>query len=303
MSTQESVMPSLASGYFGFRHTVGSALKTLSGLGLPASRITIRMAGPGYPSRWVVAQDPPAGTALAGGGPITLSVAGLGFFHALPVGMWDRGGEREPGTQEIFELLDDPIQKASHFIREGAGLFALRPDNLDACGRWISLFGLTPDDWPTETWHSLSLLLPSLQELAATRHGVSLIFRLLLDLAVSEIRYFPAVRLLPPDDWSLLADRASRLGVDCIVGDRVEDFSGVLVVIGPVSLHEYFDHQRGERRALLSRVLDLAMSCHRHCRVSWLVLDPARAPRLGYEAENARLGINSHLGRPVAAAP
>jgi hypothetical protein len=303
MSAQESVMPSLASGYFGFRHTVGSALKVLSGLGLPASRITIRMAGLGYPSRWVVAQDPPAGTALSGSALITLSVAGLGFFHALPVGMWDRGGEQEPGTQEIFELLDDPIQKAAHFIREGAGLFELHPDNLDACSRWIALFGLTPEDWPTRTWYSLSLLLPSLQELAGTRHGVSLIFRLLLDLAINEIRHFPAVRLLPSDDWSLLADRASRLGVDCIVGDRVEDFSGALVVIGPVSLQEYFDHQRGERRALLSRVLDLAISCHRHCRVSWLVLDPTRAPRLGYEAENARLGINSHLGRPVAAAP
>jgi len=40
------------------------------------------------------------------------------------------------------------------------------------------------------------------------------------------------------------------------------------------------------------------MSCQRKCRVTWLVEDRAKAPRLGFEVENARLGINSHLGQP-----
>jgi hypothetical protein len=296
MTDKAVVMPSFAAGFFGFRHTVSSALEVLAALGVPASRVTLRMAGLGDPSRWIVEQDPRAGTTLDGSVMITLSVAGPGYFHALPVGMWDRGAERELGTKEVVELLDDPLQKATHWMREGARLFELRPDNLAACGRWISLFGLNPDDWPTETWYNLSLLLPSIQELAATRHGIPLIFQLLLQLPVKEIAYFPSVRRLESQQRSLVGDRACRLGVDCIVGDRVDDLAGLELVIGPVTLAQYYDHQRGERRALLSRVLDLSVSCHRRCRVAWTVLDASRPPRLGCETENARLGINSHLG-------
>ena len=303
MTTDGSVMPALVSGFFGFRHTVGSALEVLSGLGVPASRITIRMAGAGYPSRWVVQQDPAPGTPLDSGVSIALSIAGLGYYHALPVGMWDRGGEREIGTQEIVELLDDPVQKAAHWVREGARLFELNPGNLTACARWISLFGLNPDEWRQDALYDLALLLPSIQELAATTHGIPLIFKLLLRLPVQEIGYYPSVRYLPPDEWSLVGHRSSRLGVDCIVGNQMEDLAGVRIVVGPVTLEQYYAHEHGDRRALLSRVLDLSMSCHRDCRVAWSVLDAARPPRLGFEAENARLGINSHLGALLAAAP
>lgn len=300
MSDHNPVMPCLETGFFGFHHTVDSALKVLSELGVSASRITLRMDGRGLPSRWVVAQDPPPGGDLGPGVSVSLSVAGLGYFHALPVGMWDKGGEDGPGTREIMELLDDPLQKATHWIREGARLFDIQPDNLNACSRWISLFGLTPEDWPTEIWYNLSLILPSLQQLAATERGIELIFHLLLQLPVNEIRYFPSFRKLPEHDLSLLADRYCRLGVDSIVGDRVEDLAGVLLEVGPVALTTYYEYQQDEKKRLFTEVLDLCMSCQRKCRVKWVVLDPVKSPRLGYEAQNARLGINTHLGRLAA---
>ena len=295
------VMPCLESGFFGFHHTVDSALKILSEMGVSASRITLRMDGRGLPSRWVVAQDPLPGSELGPGVNVTLSVAGLGYFHALPVGMWDKGGEDGPGTREIMELLDDPLQKATHWIREGARLFDIQPDNLAACSRWISLFGLVPEEWPPETWYNLSLVLPSLQQLAATERGISLIFRLLLQLPVKEVRYFPSFRKLPKNDWSLLGDESCRLGVDCIVGNHVDDLAGVSLGVGPVSLDTYYEYQKEEKIRLFRAVLDLSMSCQRACRVSWSVLDAKKAPRLGYEAENSRLGINSHLGRLAVA--
>jgi hypothetical protein len=294
------VMPCLESGFFGFHHTVDSALKVLSELGVSPSRITLRMDGRGLPSRWVVAQDPQPGNDLGPGISVSLSIAGLGYFHALPVGMWDKGGDDGPGTREILELIDDPLQKATHWIREGARLFDIQPDNLTACSRWISLFGLTPDDWPQEIWYNLSLLLPSLQELAATERGIGLIFQLSLQLPVNEIRYFPTFRKLPENDLSLLADRYCRLGVDSIVGDRVEDLAGVLLEVGPVALETYYAYQQYEKRQLFNQVLDLCMSCQRKCRVKWVVLDQNKSPRLGYEAQNARLGINSHLGQLAA---
>jgi hypothetical protein len=301
MTMPHRVMPSLALGSHGFHHTVSSALQVLDDIGVPPSRITLRMMGAGYPSRWVMDQDPPAGSVLAAGDTVTLSIAGLGYFHALPVGMWDRGGEREIGTFELVELFDDPIQKAAHWIRDGARLFELRPENLAACGRWISLFGLDPDAWPTDVWYDLALLLPSIQDLAATAHGIPFVLQLLLQLPVRTIEFFPTVRRLPDEDCSLIGERFSLLGVDCIVGNRVEDLAGVRIVLGPVELRQYDDYQHGGRRALLSRVLDLATSCHRQCRVSWSVLNADRGPRLGCETENARLGVNSHLGAHAAA--
>lgn len=294
-------MPCFDSGFFGFHHTVDSALQVLAEMGVSASRVTLRMAGRGYPSRWVVAQDPPAESELGPGLPVTLTIAGLGYFHALPVGMWDSGGENELGTHEILEVVDDPLQKAAHWVREGARLFDLQPENFEACSRWIALFGLEPDSWPPETWYNLALLLPSMEQLAATEHGVRLVFQLLLQLPVKEIRYFPAQRFLPEEELSLLGSRLCRLGVDCILGDEVEDLSGVWVVAGPIPLADYYEFQQPEKKRLVTSVLKLCMSGQRKYWLSWLVADPEKAPRLGIEVENARLGINSHLGRPVLA--
>ena len=298
MNDHSPIMPCFESGFFGFHHTVASALEVLARIGVSPSRISLRMAGRGYPSRWVVAQEPAPGAELGPGVMVKLSIAGLGYFHALPVGLWDKGGESNAGTQEILEALDDPLQKAGHWVREGARLFDLQPENIEACSRWVALFGLNPNDWPPETLYNLALLLPSMQQIAATERGIGAAFQLLLHLPVKEIRYFPAFRFLSEEEYSLLGDRFGRLGVDFVLGDEVEDLAGAWVVLGPVSLGDYYKYQQAENKRLVTSVLDLCMSCQRKAWVSWLVEDQARAPRLGFEVENARLGINSHLGRP-----
>jgi hypothetical protein len=228
---------------------------------------------------------------------IKLSIAGLGYFHALPVGMWDGGGERQLGTRQILEVLDDPLEKARHWVREGARIFDLQPDNLDACSRWIALFGLTPSDWPPESLYNLALILPSMQEIAATGKGIGMIFRLLLGVAVKEIHYFSTFRQLPEQGYSLLGDRFGRLGVDSILGDHIGDLDGMRITVGPISLEDYYRFQGREKKRLVSMVLDLCISSERKCCISWLVENPETAPRLGFEEENSRLGINSHLGR------
>jgi len=291
--------PNFSHPSHGFHHTVDSALDILFGLGVSPSRISIRMAGRGWPSYWVVDQVPPAGTALGPDVNVSLSVAGLGFFHALPVGMWDKGGEAELGTQEIVELFDDPIQKAAHWIREGARLFDIGLDNYPACSRWISLFGLNPDDWPTENWYNLALLLPTLQRLAGKEEGIRFALQLLFDLPLKELRRSPAYSYMDDEHLTLLARKASRLGVDCIVGDRVENVARLTVVIGPVPLNTYYNFREPENQRRLDSLLSLCMTCYQGYRISWLVLYPERAPHLGYEHENARLGINSHLGRDI----
>jgi hypothetical protein len=290
-------MPCLESPFFGFHHTVDSALELLAEMGVSSSRITIEMTGRGYPSRWILAQDPPPGAVLDWGTQIKLKVSGLGYFHALPVGMWDKGGEIELGTQEILSPLDDPLQKGSHWVREGARLFDLQPANFGDCSRWISLFGLNPDDWPRESWYHLSLLLPQMQRLAGTETGIRLAFRLLLDLPLKHIRMVPTSRYIPPEDCTRLGASASRLGIDCIVGDHIEDFAGLWLFVGPLRLAKYYECQDREKKKLITAVLQLSMSCQRRYWVSWLVEDATKAPRLGIEVENARLGINSHLGR------
>lgn len=298
MTDPNPKMPCFESGFFGFHHTVASALQVLEKMGVSASRITLRMGGRGYPSRWIVAQEPTPGADLGPGVIIKLSVAGLGYFHALPVGMWDKGGESNAGTQEILEILDDPLQKAGHWVREGARLFDLQRENFEACSRWISLFGLNASNWPPESLYNLALLLPSMQEIAATESGIRLAFELLLQLPVQKIGYFPTYRFLGENHYTLLGDQFGRLGVDFILGDQLEDLSGIRLVVGPISLEDYYKFQQPENKRLISTVLELCMDLKRKCWLSWLVEDPAKAPRLGFEAENARLGINSHLGRP-----
>lgn len=289
-------MPDLSHAFSGFHHTLDSALSILCELNVPLDRVTVRMEGKGYPTRWIVQQTPPPGSKIDAGTTIELTVAGLGYFHALPVGMWDKGGEAEPGTQEILELLDDPIQKAAYWIREGARLFDIHPDHPAACARWMALFGVVPDDWPHDMWYRLALLLPSLQSLAGTERGVRFSLDLLLGLPVKEIRRSPSFRYIQEDDLSRVARHHTRLSVDSIVGDRKEELAKLTLVLGPVTLDTYFEFQEEPKRKLLESVLGLVATCYQKHTIAWDVKDRTRAPRLNFAKQNSILGINSHLG-------
>src|SRR5688572_7223823 len=91
VETDYPVMPDLASPHFHFHHTLHSGLEILAALGISGRRITVRMAGLGWRPDWIVEQSPSPGTLLHPDVLIQLAIAGLGFFHRLPVGMWDRG--------------------------------------------------------------------------------------------------------------------------------------------------------------------------------------------------------------------
>lgn len=293
-------MPDFSNPSQGFHHTVDSALEILSRLGVPSSRITIEMAGAGWPARWVVNQQPAAGQPLTPDVRISLSVAGFGFFNALPLGMWDEGGEAEPGTREMLEPVDDPVEKLAHWIRGGARLFDVQPGNHDACMRWISLFGLSAEDWPEESWYNLAILLPHLHRLAGREEGIRLALKLIFGLPLAEVRRRAAFNCFAEEDLSLLGFRSSRLGVDLIVGDGMDDLAQWILVIGPVPLAAYYEFHEEASRRRLEAIFDLCVPCDQKYRVSWLVLDRDRAPRLGMAEENSRLGINTHLGRNIS---
>jgi hypothetical protein len=290
-------LPDFAGGTHGFHHTVDSALSTLAQLGVPPSRIRLTMGGFGYPSRWIIRQHPPPGEVVTSATMVTLVVAGSGLLHSLPVGMWDWGGEAELGTAELVDVFDDPLQKASHWLREGARLFDVQPEHRADCERWISLFGLVAEEWPAELWYPLAVLLPNLKSLAGTERGVRSALQLLFGLPLLEILRKPAYSMLPGEECSRLGYHASRIGVDAVVGDRTEDLGELIYVLGPVSLSRYCEYQQPERKRLMQRFLSLLTPFDRKCSIRWSVLDASMQPRLGFEEQNARLGLNSHLGR------
>ena len=296
LETAQPVMPEFSHPERGFHHTVDSALAVLWGLGIPAERINIHMAGAGWPSHWVVDQVPVAGTPLSRDVSVSLSVAGLGFYHSLPVGFWDEGGEAEPGTKEIVGALDDPIQKQGHWIREGARLFDVQPDNLAACERWLQLFGLNPEHWPRERWYNLALVVPSLHSLSGREEGIRFALQVVLGLPLAEIRRRPSCRYVADEDLSLLGRKASRLGRDAVLGDQVEDLARLTLVIGPVPLKTYDRFHQPAEQAQLDDLLTMCTPLHQRYRIGWEVLDRSRAPRLGQDEENSRLGVNSYLG-------
>jgi hypothetical protein len=296
VSQWAAFMPDLSVATHAFHPTLDSALATLFELNVVSDRITIKMAGFGYPTRWVVEQSPPPGALLNAGTSITLSVAGSDFLHELPIAMWDRGGEEEVGTTEIVEVLDDPLQKAANWLREGGRLFDVRPNHLEDCAQWISLFGIKPDEWPRESWYALAILLPNVQALAGTDYGLRFGLQWLLDLPLHKIHRTPGFCFLDEDDLSFLGTASSRLGVDVVIGDRADDLAQLTFILGPVSLQCYYEFQQSDRRGLLNRLLSLLMPLHQKYFVRWFVQDPTMPPRLGLERENSRLGINSHLG-------
>lgn len=290
-------MPEMAAPQYGFRHNINSALETLEHLGISSRRITIRMAGLGWPAGWIVEQKPEAGTPLAPDTAIELSVAGLGLFHSLPVGMWDRAGDGNIGTQEIVELFDDPFQKAAHWIWEGARIYNLRIEDQLASSRWIKLFGIDPSAWPEEDWYELALLVPPLQRLAGTEEGIRMALRQLLGVEVFEI--VPRRHFLPiaPQHRCALGRGNWQLGLDTVLGKRVEGLRALEIRLGPLTLARYEELQMPEGQRRLAAVLHLCMPVYQAWRVSYEVLNRRRAPRLGLAESNARLAVNSYLGR------
>jgi Type VI secretion, TssG len=299
LSASGAVMLDVSWPQYGFYHTADSALASLARAGIAPERITLRRAGRGWQKDRVVQQSPSAGSPLTDDVAVELTVEGDGLFSRLPTGMRDLGPdqEREPGIHELAALVDDPIDKAANYVRQGGLYFDVRSDNAPGCARWIRLFGIDPADWPKESWYPLAVLLPRHQDLAGRETGLQLALKVLLDLDVATINRRARRTRLSPDALSRFGERASRLGIDLIVGDGMADEAALDITLGPVSLPIYRQHQTEEGRQRIRQVLHLLLPCHVVYAIRWLVGDPDRAPRLGIGEENALLGINAHFGR------
>ncbi len=294
-------MPALVGGTSAHLHSVDSALISLAAIQVPQSRIQLRRAGrSGLASGTVVRQSPAAGTPITGNTIVQLDIAGLGFTHALPVGMWDSGGEAAAGTREILEGFDDPLEKLKHWFHEGAPLFRIAPDDLPACERWLALFGVRAADWPRGLWFRLASLMARMPQLSCSQDGCAFVLDVLLGLPVRSFSYLPAETDIPAALLSGLGAKSSRLGVDMILSDRMEDLAVLKVELGPVALPTYERFKESEAgAALLARTLALVMPCSTPYEIAWSVADESRLPRLGMAEENARLGINTHLGKAL----
>ncbi len=298
-------MPALADGTHAHSHSVHSALVSLGALGVQAGRIVLRRTGrEGRTAGAIVRQSPPAGTPLTAATLVHLDIAGLGFSHALPVGMWDSGGEAAAGTREILEPFDDPLEKLKHWFHEGAPLFRIAPDDPFACGRWLGLFGIDAELWPRSLWYRLASLIANIAQLSCSKDGCAFVLDVLLGLPVHTFSYHPTSAALPSSALSKLGSRASRLGVDLLVGDAVEDLARLEIEVGPVPLavYEYFaETETGA--SLLRRVLELIMPISTAYEIHWSVGNCTEPPRLGIPAQNSRLGINTYMGAALGTQP
>lgn len=296
-SSESPVMPNLTWPQHGFYHTADSALASLARIGLSPERITVTKAGRGWWKSRVVYQQPAEGSSLTPDVPVALTIEGDGLLYDLPTGMRVGGKEGELGIEELVSLFDDPLEKAAHHVRQGGLYFNINPENKAGCVRWILLFGINPEEWPEESWYQLALLLPRLHDLAGSERGLRLAFKLLLNLEVMAISWRKRQTLLPADKTSRFGERASCLGTDLIVGDRLEDEMMMELTLGPVSLGVYNEYQAEADARRIEQVLDLVAPFHLAYQVRWLVGDQSRAPRLGVEEENSILDVNTHLGQ------
>lgn len=290
-------MPELTRGTHAMSHTIDSALSCLAALPVPSSRIQVqRMGRSALPDGMVLAQTPRAGTPLAEDMPIRLEVAGLGFTHALPVGMWDSGGEGEPGTWEMLGCVDDPLVKLTHWAHEGASLFRISQTDEAACARWIALFGLRAADLPPDLWFRMATLLPQLHAVACSAEGIHLVLGLLFDLPVSSLSYLSVRAPLRSSLRTRLGERASQLGVDLVMGATVEDLAQLLICLGPVSLALYDKFAEAANGQWLTRTLEYILPAFQDYTLRWLVEDHNRCPQLGIAESNSTLGVNTYFG-------
>jgi hypothetical protein len=293
-------MPDLYQMRCNFRHTTDSALETLFRMGVRSRQITVRILGMGWKKRTVVTQSPAPGTLLHETDEIILSVSGLPLFYTLPFGMRYSSGDEEPSTEEIIGLLDDPIEKLRNAIDNPLTFLDLREDRPDICERFIRLFCVDPEAWPKHLWFKLATFLPSLHAIAGTEMGLRRALWIFLETEVYKIVRKARTVALDRQRCSRLGESFCRLGVDFICGDQIEDFEGIVLYLGPVTLDQYNELNQNSS-SLLRRVLHLALPFHLADEsdslwICWQVGDSRLRPRLGISEKNCKLGINSHLG-------
>lgn len=301
LSISHTAMPDFVGGTAAFAHTVDSALHVLDALGISESRLTLRMAGGGRTHLEIVRQSPPPGTPLTPSTPLTLWIAGFGFFDALPQPMRESGGEAELGTREFCPLFDDPLQKAAYWARAGSLLFRIGADKPVACRRWIALFGIDSSVWPEELLYPLALLAPTLASTAGREVGIRLAFLVLLGLPIAAFHFHRAYRLLPKEEHSHLGSAASRIGRDFLAGDRQLDTDSIAIQFGPVPLETYMKFQSAHGSRLMEMVSDVCASAYQNHTFSWQVGDANETPHLGIAAMNSCIGLNFYLGRRKSA--
>jgi hypothetical protein len=292
----DPLMPELDWPKHGYHHSVDSAWVSLLSLGLDPDRVTFQKAGRGWPPLRIVTQEPAPDQPIRSDGGVALTVAGDGLFDKLPTGLRDRGTEHEPGVDALVSVFDDPSEKAGCYVRQGGFYFDLRPENPAGCARWIRLFGIVPEEWPVEQWYLLARFLPYLHRLAGREAGIRLGVKLLLGLEIIRFEWRQQRTLLTRETQTQVGWSASRLGIDLVIGQGVEDETILKITLGPLSLAEYRRHQTQELKHRLQQVFYLVLPCHLAWSVHWLVGSPEFAPRLATEEENTVLGINMHLG-------
>jgi hypothetical protein len=292
------LMPNFSGGSFAHHHTVHSALASLAVLGIGSERILLTRSGrEARPSGTIVGQYPRAGRPIPPGAIIRLHVAGLGVSHSLPAGMWDSGGESAAGTREILEPFDDTLEKLRHWFHEGAPLFRIAPEDPAACARWLALFGVNAQEWPQSLWYPLASLIAGIPTLSCSQSGCAFVLDVLLGLPVQSFSWRRTLVALPDSALSALGARSSLLGIDTIVGDAMEDLASLEIEIGPVTLAIYEQFTADPEGAdLLQRTLHMLIPVGTGFDLRWSVLDQSKSPRLGIPEQNARLGINTHMG-------
>ena len=292
------VMPDFEAPQYGYSHTVDSAISSLFAIGMDPDRVTVRKAGRGWAKHRIVSQEP-IPLSSVDSHDVVLNVAGEGLFERLPTGLRDRGTDTEPGLDALLDVFDDPSEKASCYVRQGGLYFDLRPDNPTGCARWIRAFGIAPEDWPPETWYALARFLPFLHRLAGREAGIRLGVKVLLGLEIVRLHRKWQRTALTDDALTQIEETSTRLGVDFIIGQTLEDEAVLEILLGPVTLAEYRRHQSPDMKRLLELVLNLVLPCHVVRVVGWVVGNPEFRPRLATEEENTVLGINMHLGKRV----
>lgn len=297
-AVQTARMPDFCTPLRGVRQTADAALSSLQHLGVEAERVVLYAAGAGWVVGTVIAQEPAPGVELTPETRVVLHVAGTGALESLPYPLRE-DSQDDMRVDAVFALFDTPLLRVAHAVRQASGFLELRPDNPATALRWLEgIFHVSAKPWSKRRWYAVARLLPTLHRVAGRTEAIPLAFRLVFGLPVARVRIVSGLASLPEARHTRLGSANSRLGTDAALGVGLRATTAIEVVIGPVSLETYQEHQAPSDRAEREAIYRLVLPAHLHRAVHerWTVGTPADPPRLQDGWQPAALGLNSYLG-------
>jgi hypothetical protein len=297
------IMPNLANPHSAVPFIQALSQLKSSGVSLENVRLLLKGVFESYRGE-IVHQLPPPGEVIDSSSVILLFVASSSMVDRLPPSLFLAPKEKytdyssmELESRKLFSCFDSTIIKMAAILKYAQLVYNSVFAETSFARQFVRAFGFPDEGWSPEELFLWANLLPSYHQWGGTRKGTEEVLSRFLQTKVRIEEKRRGENPLPPELFSRLGRKASRLGSDWSLGSRYSECESTFgVMVGPISaLHVHDFLPSGPKRKKLDRILKHCVPGQLRWKVTVRLRRSEKSFSLGQNTANCILGYTTHL--------